>query len=53
MASLSTIYNVLRQGMPVEEARATLAKIWEPNPIWHQFITEALAHAQPSQPSEA
>ena len=47
------LYRVLRQGMPVEEARATLAKIWEPNPIWHRFITEALAHTQPSQPSEA
>ena len=44
------LYRVLRQGMPVEEARATMAKIWQPNPIWHQFITAALARGQ-STPS--
>lgn len=37
------LYRVLRQGMPVAEARATMAKIWEPNPIWHTFINDALA----------
>ena len=40
------LYRVLRQGMPVDEARASMASIWEPNPIWHQFITAALAHGQ-------
>ena len=47
------LYRVLRQGMPVEEARATMAKIWEPNPIWHKFINDALARGQSNQRSEA
>ena len=44
------LYRVLRQGMPMDEARATMAKIWQPNPIWHQFIAAALARGQ-STPS--
>lgn len=47
------LYRVLRQGMPVEEARATMAKIWQPNPIWHKFINDALARGQGHQRSEA
>ena len=43
------LYRVLRQGMPMDEARATMAKIWQPNPIWQQFITAALAHGQSTQ----
>jgi protein tyrosine phosphatase (PTP) superfamily phosphohydrolase (DUF442 family) len=37
------LYRVLRQGMPVEEARATMTQIWEPNPTWQSFIDEMLA----------
>ena len=40
------LYRVLRQGMPLEAARATMAQIWEPNPIWQKFINEALAQGQ-------
>src|SRR5712691_5487585 len=40
------LYRVLRQGMPLEAARATMAEIWEPNPIWQKFINEALARGQ-------
>ncbi len=47
------LYRVLRQGMPVKEARAAMAKIWEPNPIWHTFITDALGRGQSNQRSEA
>ena len=47
------LYRVLRQGMPVEEARATMAKIWQPNPVWHQFINDALVHGQRQQHREA
>ena len=47
------LYRVLRQGRPMEEARATMAKIWEPNPIWHKFIDDALARGQSNQRSEA
>ena len=43
------LYRVVRQGMPVDEARATMAKIWQPNPIWQQFITAALARGQSTQ----
>ena len=47
------LYRVLRQGMPVEEARASMAQIWEPNPIWHKFINDALAQGHGNQRSEA
>src|SRR5215831_19255994 len=47
------LYHVLRQGMPLEAASATMAKIWEPNPIWHKFISDALARGQSTQRSEA
>ena len=40
------LYRVLRQGMPLEEARATMRQIWEPNAIWHKFIDAALAPGQ-------
>lgn len=40
------LYRVLRQGVPVDTARAMMARIWEPNPIWQQFIQEALARGQ-------
>ena len=48
-----TISPVLRQGMPLEAARATVAKIREANPIWHKFISDALARGQSTQRSEA
>jgi hypothetical protein len=34
---------VLRQGVPVEEADATMRQIWQPNPIWQAFIDARLA----------
>ena len=37
------LYRVLRQGVPVEEARATMTQIWQPNPTWQSFIDEMLA----------
>ena len=37
------LYQVLRQGVPVEEADATMRQIWEPNPIWQAFIDKHLA----------
>jgi protein tyrosine phosphatase (PTP) superfamily phosphohydrolase (DUF442 family) len=40
------LYRVLRHGVPLDEARTTMARIWEPNPLWHQFIQEALARGQ-------
>jgi protein tyrosine phosphatase (PTP) superfamily phosphohydrolase (DUF442 family) len=46
------LYRVLRHGVPLDEARATMARIWEPNPIWHQFIQAALARRQLQQRQE-
>ena len=40
------LYRVLRQGMPLEEARATMSQIWQPNPIWQKFIEAELARGQ-------
>ena len=45
------LYRVLRQGVPLDEARTTMARIWEPNPIWRQFIEDGLAQG-PQQPQE-
>jgi len=47
------LYRVLRQGMPLEAARATMTQIWEPNAIWQQFITDALAQGQTNQGRKA
>jgi hypothetical protein len=46
------LYRVLRQGVPLDEARTTMARIWEPNPVWHQFIQEALVRGQHEQRQE-
>jgi protein tyrosine phosphatase (PTP) superfamily phosphohydrolase (DUF442 family) len=40
------LYRVLQQGTPLDEARATMRQIWEPNPIWQKFIDDALARGQ-------
>jgi len=37
------LYRVLRQGVPVAEADATMRHIWEPNPTWQAFIEQHLA----------
>lgn len=36
------LYRVLRQGVPVAEADATMRQIWEPNPTWQAFIDRHL-----------
>lgn len=40
------LYRVLRQGVPGEEARATMNQIWQPNTTWQAFIDEALTQGQ-------
>ena len=42
------LYRVLRQGVPLEEARATMARLWEPNATWQTFIDAALAQGKQS-----
>ncbi len=46
------LYRVLRQGMPLDAARATMNQIWEPNAIWQTFVNDALARGQSNQRSE-
>jgi protein tyrosine phosphatase (PTP) superfamily phosphohydrolase (DUF442 family) len=36
------LYRVLRQGVPLEEARAAMHRIWEPNATWQAFIDAVL-----------
>ncbi len=43
VSAFTFLYRVLKQGVPITEARQTLHQIWEPNPIWQAFITEQLA----------
>ena len=51
VSAFTFLYRVLVLGVPVEEARQSLHQIWEPNPIWQQFIDEQLtAHGQGTQP---
>ena len=46
VSAFTFLYRVLVLGVPVDEARQTLHQIWEPNPIWRQFIDEQLAGRQ-------
>lgn len=43
VSAFTFLYRVLVLGVPVEDARQSLHQIWEPNPIWQQFIDEQLA----------
>jgi protein tyrosine phosphatase (PTP) superfamily phosphohydrolase (DUF442 family) len=43
VSAFTFLYRVIRQGVPVEEAQQTLYQIWQPNPIWQEFIEEELA----------
>ena len=43
VSAFTFLYRVLVLGVPVDEARQTLHQIWEPNPIWREFIEEQLA----------
>ena len=43
VSAFTFLYRVLVLCVPVEEARQRLHQIWEPNPIWQQFIDEQLA----------
>lgn len=37
------LYRVLAQGMPTAAAERDLLAIWQPDPIWRQFIQDQLA----------
>lgn len=37
------LYRVLREGVDPAVAQADLHRIWQPNPVWQQFIDQQLA----------
>jgi len=37
------LYRHLREGIPLDEAFALQRDIWEPNPVWTEFLTRMLA----------
>ena len=43
VSAFTFLYRVLVLGVPVEDAHQRLHQIWEPNPLWQQFIDEQLA----------
>ena len=43
------LYRVLRQGVPLDEARTTMHRIMQPNAVWQRFIDESLAQSKASQ----
>lgn len=53
VSAFTFLYRHLVLGVPVDEARQTLHQIWEPNPIWRQFIDEQLAAYGPVTQREA
>ena len=43
VSSFVFLYRVIQQSEPVEQAGQQLHRIWEPNPIWAEFIADELA----------
>jgi protein tyrosine phosphatase (PTP) superfamily phosphohydrolase (DUF442 family) len=43
VSAFTFLYRVIQQGVLVDEARQTLYQIWQPNPIWQNFIEDELA----------
>lgn len=42
------LWRTLRQGVPEDTARADLQALWEPNPVWQEFIAAVKAHSNVS-----
>ena len=38
------LYRVLRQAVPPDVAREAMLQIWQPDPVWSQFLRDSLAH---------
>jgi protein tyrosine phosphatase (PTP) superfamily phosphohydrolase (DUF442 family) len=43
VSSFIFLYRVIRQGVPPEDAREALLRIWEPNAVWQSFMDDSLA----------
>ena len=41
--AFSFLYRVLFEGVPVEEAKADMNTVWQPNEVWRDFIFEVMA----------
>jgi len=41
-SAFSFLYRVIHEGVPIDEARAALASVWEPNETWQRFIADVL-----------
>jgi protein tyrosine phosphatase (PTP) superfamily phosphohydrolase (DUF442 family) len=37
------LYRVLRQAVPPDVAREAMLQIWQPDPVWSQFLRDSLA----------
>lgn len=53
VSAFTFLYRVLVLREPIDEARQTLHQIWEPNPIWQQFIDEQLAKSSAGLSADA
>ena len=42
VSAFSFLYRVIRLGVPVGQAKQELYQIWQPNPIWQNFINTEL-----------
>ena len=42
VSSFIFLYRVIRQGVPPENARQALLRIWEPNAVWQSFMDDSL-----------
>lgn len=41
-SAFAFLYDVLRLGVPIEEAQARMNRVWEPDGIWRRFVKHAL-----------
>ena len=41
--AFSFLYRVLFEGVPVEEAKADMNTVWQPNEVWRDFIFKVMA----------
>ncbi len=42
-STFSSLYRVIYLGVPVDEAKRDLDKVWGPDPLWYRFIIDSLA----------
>lgn len=52
-AVFSFLYRVIYEGVPLDEARRDLQRVWEPNETWQRYIDTLLAENDVSNAQEA